>query len=143
MVFDISHRADGLDLSFSATLENVDKAAQATKKFLSRMHAEKHAFEVVLVLREALSNAVLDGNQLDAKKMVAYTVRVEGDTLIMEIEDEGDGFDWRRHLGKNPPPEAESGRGVAIMEDYCQDVAFNDKGNKLVLRKNIAPDGRP
>ena len=143
MVFNISHRADGLDLSFSTTLENVDKAAQETQKFLYKVHAEEHAFDVVLVLREALGNAVLDGNQLDAKKMISCTLRLEGDILIMEIEDEGEGFDWRRHLGKKPPPDAESARGVAIMENYCQDVVFNDRGNKLILRKTIAPGGMP
>ena len=142
MVFHIFHSPDRLDLSFSATLENVDKAAQETKRFLSRVHAEKHAFDVVLVLREALANAVLDGNKLDPNKMVTYAVHLEGDTLIMEIEDEGDGFDWRQHLGKDPPPHADSGRGVAIMEIYCQEVAFNDKGNKLVLRKHIGPGGK-
>lgn len=141
MEFNISHRADGFDLSFSATLENVDQAALETKKFLSRVHAEQQAFDVVLVLREALANAVLDGNRLDANKRVTFSLRLESDTLILEIEDEGEGFDWRRYLGKAPPPSSESGRGLAIMEGYCQDVVFNDRGNKVMLRKHIASSG--
>jgi serine/threonine-protein kinase RsbW len=118
-------------------LENVDKAAQETKRFLSRVDAEQHAFQVVLLLREALANAVLDGSELNADNLVACTIRLAGDDLIMEIEDEGEGFDWRRHLGKEPPPGAESGRGLAIMEKYCEEVVFNDTGNKLTLKKSI------
>ena len=137
MVFNVSHNPRSVDLSFSATLENIDKAAEETKRFLRGVHAEKHAFDIVLVLREALANAVVDGSHLDADKTVAYTLRLEDNNLVMEIEDEGEGFDWRSHLGKNPPPNAESGRGLAIMERYCQEVEFNDKGNKLVLRKHI------
>ena len=137
MTFNISQSPKILDLSFSATLENIDKAALETKRFLSSVRAARHTFDVVLVLREALANAVVDGSQLDASKIVAYTLRLEGNNLIMEIEDEGEGFDWQNHFGKKTPPHAESGRGLAIMETYCEEVVFNDKGNKLILKKSL------
>ena len=100
MTFNISQSPKILDLSFSATLENIDKAAQETKRFLSSVRAERHAFDVVLVLREALANAVVDGSRLDDSKIVDYRLRLEGDNLVMEIEDEGEGFDWQDHFGK-------------------------------------------
>ncbi len=137
MTLDIFHSQTEVVLSFSATLENIDRAADETKRFLAGLDAKGHAFGVVLAVREALANAVVDGSRLDASKTVAYAVRLEGKSIVMEIEDEGDGFDWRSHLGKKPAPDSESGRGVAIMEKYCEEVSYNDRGNKVVLKKRI------
>ena len=137
MTFNVTQNRTVLDVSFSATLENIDRATQVTKQFLTRVHAERHTFDVVLVLREALTNAVMKGSQLDAEKTVTYTLRLEGHELIMEIEDEGKGFNWQNHFGKKPRPSAEAGRGLAIMTSYCEEVVFNDKGNKLILKKDI------
>jgi serine/threonine-protein kinase RsbW len=137
VAFQVSYYNTSLHMSFPATLENVDKAAQEAKRFLSQIGAEEHAFQVVLVLREALLNAVLSGSKLEAEKRVVCAIRQADNDLLLEVEDEGEGFDWRRQLGKAPAAGHESGRGLAIMKAYCQDVMFNQKGNKLTLKKRI------
>jgi serine/threonine-protein kinase RsbW len=92
---------------------------------------------VVLGLREALNNAVIKGCHQNEIKNVNYNLRFETDRLIMEVEDEGEGFDWQRYLGKEPPILAESGRGLPIMEQFFEMIWFNEKGNKVVLIKFI------
>jgi len=138
-VFNVSHEAAGVDLCFAASLENIDKAIAETKAFLTRIHAQQYTFDVTLVLREALSNAVVDGCGQDPKMRVSCRLRFRGRRLIMEIEDPGRGFNWRGRMGKLPPPEAESGRGMVIMEHYCEMVSYNDKGNRLMMEKIIRP----
>lgn len=137
MTFTVSHNPDGIELRFSATLENIDRVAEETKRFVRRMDVEEHTFDVFLVMREALVNAVIHGSGGDGRKIVSCALRLEDGTLIMEIEDEGEGFDWRGCLAESPDPNSDCGRGLGIMKEYCADVKFNDKGNRLVMRKRL------
>ena len=137
MTFQVSQNRRRIDLAFSATLANVDQAADITKVFLIKAGLEKPAFGILLGLREALNNAVVNGNDLNRHKTVVYHLEHQRDRLILKIEDEGRGFDWRQHLGKEPTPTEESGRGLPILERYFETIWFNEKGNKLVLIKLI------
>jgi serine/threonine-protein kinase RsbW len=139
-MFQLSHTRNGFHVSFAATLENIDRVAQEAKKLLSTNHIEQHIFDVSLVLREGLMNAVINGSNLDAENRVALSLTLDDDILVIEIEDNGNGFDWRKRVGKIPTPESESGRGLAIMGLYCDSVQYNDKGNKVTLKKCIRSD---
>jgi len=135
MTFQISQNKHRIDLAFSATLANVDRAADMTKSFLINSGLEKQVFGILLGLREALNNAVLKGCKQNRRKTVLYNIEHQRDRLILKVEDEGNGFDWRQHMGKNPIPTMETGRGVPILEKYFETIWFNEKGNKLVLVK--------
>jgi anti-sigma regulatory factor (Ser/Thr protein kinase) len=54
-----------LDIALSATLENVDRAGEETKRFLESGGMGSCFFETVLVMREALTNAVIHGSGSD------------------------------------------------------------------------------
>jgi anti-sigma regulatory factor (Ser/Thr protein kinase) len=135
MKFQISQKRQRIDIAFSATLVNVDRAADTTKSFLIDAGLEKQVFGILLGLREALNNAVLKGSQQNRHKTVLYHIEHQRDRLILKVEDEGEGFDWRRHLGKQLMPTEETGKGVPILERYFETIWFNEKGNKLVLVK--------
>ena len=138
-MFHLAYHDNGFDVSFSATLDHVDRVVEETKKFLVANHMSAHMFDVTLVLREGLLNAVLDGNQLDEEMPVEFCMSLDHDTLVMEISDEGAGFDCQYHMGDIPTPAADSGRGLAIMEHYCDSVRFNDVGNKVTLTIKLRP----
>ena len=53
----------------------------------------------------------------------------------MEIEDEGDGFDWRTAVDRQPSMDADHGRGIIIMQRYASECRYNEKGNRLTLVK--------
>lgn len=140
MPFRISRDNRHLELLFSASLDNIDRAAETVKEFLLDTGLTQLSFDVLLGLRESLNNAVINGSRggcrIDRNKNVACRLKRLPDRLMIEVEDEGEGFDWRAHLGKEPPPmEEESGRGLPILERYFETIWFNDKGNRLVLMK--------
>ena len=137
MTFDVTQNTNHLAITFSAQLDLVDRAADETKRFLTSIGLHLQCFNVVLGLREALNNAVIRGCHQNEIKNVNYNLRFETDRLILEVEDEGEGFDWQRYLGKEPPILAESGRGLPIMEQFFEMIWFNEKGNKVVLIKFI------
>ncbi len=164
--FDISRESNQLVIDFSSTMKNIDRAVETTKIFLKDIGYESLTFDVSLVLREGLTNAVKHGNRLDADKAVKYSIQLFNDRLIVEIEDEGDGFDykamrdelldvflsesdlqqiddheegaeWRPDQKISTRPKSEHGRGIIILEEYFDDYIYSDKGNKLVLIKEL------
>lgn len=96
---------------------------------------------VPVALSEALSNAILRGNGEDPSKAVVVRARVDRVGLVLEIKDEGDGFDLEECLNDPRAPQnllREDGRGLFLMRSLMDDVErFDDGGNvvRLTLRR--------
>ena len=139
-LFDISVIQDGVSVVFSSSLQNVDRACEVIchnlKKGRDDIH--RHLFSIQLVLREGLTNAVRHGNSMDRKKRVRCSVRVKENFAIrVEIEDQGEGFDWRKEQRREPRENEDHGRGLVIMERYFTSYRYNEVGNKLILEKHV------
>lgn len=132
--FEVRTLCDHLTILFSSALEKIDEVSRETEQFLFRLGVQEKAFRILLSMREALTNAILHGNRGNPQKTVRYRVCVEGGDLVMEVEDEGEGFDWKRQMKRIPSVHSESGRGLYIMRQFASDVRFNDRGNRLVMR---------
>lgn len=138
MVFEITEDPMELRIEFSSVMSNIDMVELATRKYLTRMGLGAHVFAVCLVMREALTNAVKHGNGSDEKKLVDYAISFQNDSIIIQIEDQGDGFVWRDALATDiPGPDKESGRGFSIIKRYFSSWKFNDRGNRIILTKII------
>jgi serine/threonine-protein kinase RsbW len=131
----ITHETDRLTISFQSTMENIDRADQESRIFLEKSGLQSEIFPVCLCMREGLTNAVRHGHQNNASRIVKYSLSRTGNGLIMEIEDEGDGFDWKSVEKRKPDSDSEHGRGLVIIRKYFSTYTFNEKGNKLTLVK--------
>jgi serine/threonine-protein kinase RsbW len=104
---------------------------------------EEHAVE--LALREALNNAVVHGNRLDAHKLVHVRCRCKvGEGISLTVSDQGQGFD----ASSVPDPVAvenllvEHGRGIHIMKLAMDQVSFDERGTEVHMCKRIACNPR-
>ena len=80
---------------------------------------------VPVALTEALSNAIMRGNADDPRKHVYVHVRVDHVTLIIEVKDEGPGFDMEECTIDPTTPEhleSEDGRGLFLMRKLMDRV---------------------
>ncbi len=138
--FTIVRGKNSLTITFGSTMKNVDKACTLGLKFLSQLiHNFQHEFEVNLLMREGLMNAVKHGNGLDPAKPVRFSIRVcQPDTILMEIVDQGKGFQWHEVGHDLPEDYSESGRGIFIIRQYCSLVKYNAKGNHLTIHKQLS-----
>jgi serine/threonine-protein kinase RsbW len=100
---------------------------------------------VELALREALSNAMVHGNRLDARKLVHVRCCCEcGKGVFIVIGDQGQGFD----PNKVPDPlafenlRAEHGRGIHLMKLAMDDVSFERGGTEVHMRKKPGHEQR-
>lgn len=127
----------GRRFHFPATLAFLDQAVAETVRFVTAQNATGSLFDVKLLLREALLNAVLHGSQSDPSCRVTLETRASEGRLTLVVTDQGPGFDWRSGLSNMAPPEATSGRGLTILTLYADDVRYNAAGNTVTLTKAV------
>jgi serine/threonine-protein kinase RsbW len=90
---------------------------------------------VILALREAVSNAVHHGHRCDPDKHFRVRFVVTADEVLVEVEDEGFGFNpdqvpdavaaWHEQQPR--------GRGLFLMRSYATWLCFNATGNRVTL----------
>lgn len=90
-----------------------------------------------VALDEAFVNAVKHGNKFDAKKLVRIAAEVSKHEARFTIEDEGEGFDVKNIPDPLDPQNLfkASGRGVLFIYNIMDEVAYNDRGNRLTMVK--------
>jgi anti-sigma regulatory factor (Ser/Thr protein kinase) len=103
----------------------------------SRCIGGKEEF-VELALREAVSNAILHGNRLEARKLVHVRCCCEVTKgVFIVVRDQGHGFDPT--VVPNPLAvenlEAEHGRGIHLMKLAMDEVSFERGGIEVHIRK--------
>jgi serine/threonine-protein kinase RsbW len=96
-------------------------------------------FDIRLCIEEAVRNAIVHGNNCDKNRDVEVSYVVEHDKLIIEVADQGKGFD-HKHL---PDPTVEdnitrnNGRGVYLIKRLMDIVEYNESGNRLKMVKYL------
>jgi serine/threonine-protein kinase RsbW len=100
-----------------------------------------HEPAVELALQEALSNAVVHGNGMDAHKLVQVRCQCElGKGVSIVVTDQGQGFDAKAV----PDPlaverlEEDHGRGLHLMKLAMDEVWFGRGGTEVYMRKGPA-----
>jgi serine/threonine-protein kinase RsbW len=125
-----------------------DAVAQVIRRCEEAAFSQHHLmFHVPVALTEALSNAILRGNCEDATKSVRVRLIVDARALVLEIEDDGNGFDLEACTADPTTPDnlsREDGRGLFLMRRLMDRVEqFRARGNvvRLTLRRRSS-DGR-
>jgi anti-sigma regulatory factor (Ser/Thr protein kinase) len=108
--------------------------------------SEKDVIRVELALQEALANAIRHGCCGDATQQLQCVVTMDdSDEIVIVVRDPGPGFD----PGAVPNPLAEenllksSGRGIFLINELMDEVAFADGGREVQMRKRQAATGGP
>ena len=134
---------------------------------LSRRYVdESQATTLRIMLREMLLNAIEHGNlgiDFDTKttalmqesyfsllderrrqtpyrdRVVLIDALISADKLAFRVTDEGEGFDHRKMLAKltDEKNETAHGRGIVMTIQEFDVVRYNEKGNSVVLIKNL------
>jgi serine/threonine-protein kinase RsbW len=137
-------RAAMIDLGSNQSVQRVILRTPAELRTLSEKvddlmrvlgYCGKDIFAVRLALGEAIINAFRHGNQGDPSKVVRVAYVVTSDEAVMEVEDEGAGFDPNQVPDPLDPQNERrvSGRGLFLMRVYMSGVNFNREGNRVTL----------
>jgi serine/threonine-protein kinase RsbW len=108
-------------------IEAVAEAAAAAADFVKQCGAgEEAAFGVDMAIREAVTNAVVHGNQEDESRQVEITFSSSGGELEIQIRDQGKGFDPASVADPTHPDNImkTSGRGIFLIRSFMDDVQW-------------------
>ena len=109
-------------------IEAVANAAAAATDFAQSCGvSEENAFGIDMAVREAVTNAVVHGNQEDEGKQVEVTFNCLKGALEIEIKDQGEGFDPKDVPDPTDPANIlkTSGRGIFLMRSFMDDVQWS------------------
>jgi len=97
----------------------------------STLKTDPAGFEAYLQTRESRLASLDSGH-------VIFTLSVEQESsrrsILLRIEDSGEGFDFANHVVPQERDTALSGRGLVLIQDLCESLEFEGKGNIAVAR---------
>ncbi len=126
-----------LRCTFPSDLAEIDVFCREVRERLVEMGLSAEVFPVEMLLRESLNNAVIHGNCGDVQKKVGVEICIGRNHIMLRVEDEGDGFDWKNTGTATPDPGCVAGRGLSIYVLYARRTSFNGKGNHVALVREI------
>ena len=96
--------------------------------------------KIELCLDEAITNAVTHGNDSKFEKMVQVQLFLEGDQWGIIVTDDGDGFTREEvpDLEADEQLWQESGRGIALMCLYMDEVTYFDGGRTVKMTRRLS-----
>lgn len=113
------------EVLLDSTLESVDAAEEIVMQAARSVgFTEDEQHQVGIAVRESMVNAVAHGNRYSTRKKVALEVRGDARGIVIEIKDEGQGFD----LEKVPDPREgdnilrQSGRGLLMIKAFMDEL---------------------
>jgi serine/threonine-protein kinase RsbW len=116
---------------------------EITKTLDSLGFSHRDVMGVRLALEEAVVNAIKHGHREDPAKRVHVHYHVTQYLVLVEVQDEGSGFD--PDVVADPTTEAnlgkETGRGLFLMRHYMTWVRFSENGTCVTLCKHRALGG--
>src|SRR3954467_12095292 len=109
-----------VDIDIPSDVRYIEKVVELVRHECEVMAFAKRQLmlNVPVALTEALSNAILRGNGDDPAKHVHVRAEVDTERLVVEVADEGEGFDFDGSIIDPTTPDnldREDGRGLFLM----------------------------
>lgn len=127
------------DLCVPSTVEGLDMILLIVKEvgFICDLNFEKKLSLHTIVV-EAIENAFIHGNKAIRDKMVRFSINVNSEQILIEVEDEGDGFDFNQIPSPilNSNIRNESGRGIFFIKSLSDFCCTLGKGNIIQIKIN-------
>ncbi len=90
---------------------------------------------IMIAVTESVNNAIKHGNKNNKTKNVSISLSLNENILKFRVQDEGSGFDHHNLPDPTSPENINkpSGRGIFLMKNLSDEVAFHDEGKTVEL----------
>ena len=131
-----------VELDIPSDVAFIEKVVEMVRRECQVMAFDRRQImlNVPVALTEALSNAILRGNGDDPAKHVHVRAEVDKRRLIVEVADEGAGFDLDKSEIDPTRPEnldREDGRGLYLMRKLMDSVERVEAPHGSVVRMTL------
>jgi serine/threonine-protein kinase RsbW len=124
-------------LRLPSDVECIEEAVELVTRHCLAGHdtCRKTRFRLQVVLSEALSNAIVRGNQEDHGKWVHVRAELGAEAIRLVITDEGPGFNPASVPEPIRPEQLDeaNGRGLYLIRKLVDAVQFNEQGNSICM----------
>jgi serine/threonine-protein kinase RsbW len=131
-----------IELSFPAAARYLVLARLGVTGLASVAHLDEETLaDLKLAVTEACANAVRHAYSDDSPGEVRLRMTLEDGALVVEVRDEGEGFDVGGVRRWDPDSMRESGMGFEIMRSIVDDLEIESapaSGTVIRLRKQLA-----
>jgi serine/threonine-protein kinase RsbW len=131
-------------LAIGSRFENIELVQVVLKDCLERLGMDEDARHWIdIAVREAVANAIKHGNEQDPHKQVEVDLSLDEETLTIQVQDEGHGFDPSRIDDPLAPENLlkPTGRGIFYMKSFMDAIEYGARpggGTVVTLRKRVA-----
>ena len=125
-------------LQFLSYYEEIDTvSAHVLRDMDETGYSDESIRKMKLTITELLANAIGHGNKDDHSKKVTMGHMVENTAVTVAVMDEGDGFNPSSIPDPTLPENLikDHGRGLYIVRNHVDEIHFNKKGNRVLIRK--------
>jgi anti-sigma regulatory factor (Ser/Thr protein kinase) len=137
---DESESEDSLYLTVDSETGKVPLVLERVARF-TRRQGIWDSDALLLIVRELLMNAIIHGNESSPSRMVLARVAKRGELYEVQVDDEGEGFDYESLvLGLPDNPQTLNGRGLVLVYALSEQLVFERGGRRV--RAIVHPDGR-
>jgi serine/threonine-protein kinase RsbW len=125
------------NVTLSSTFDQAETMPDLVDKIAKECKLDEDSSETFkLILSEAVTNAIVHGNQEVPDKSVYVKVSVSDKSISAEVKDEGEGFN---HEQKKDPLKEENllntgGRGIFLIKQFSDHMEFRENGTLLHFR---------
>ncbi len=127
-------------LTLTSSPDNVANVEPFVEKLVAEYQISPDVYGNILIsLTEAVTNAIIHGNNNDATKLVMVNLKKLKNKLAFYITDEGNGFDFANLPDPTAPENLLKigGRGVFLMRQLSDKVSFSNNGSTVEIYFNI------
>ena len=129
--------SDSIMLKLSSHPNSVAMLEGFVQRVVSRYQIDAGLHGNILIsLTEAVTNAIIHGNNKDASKSVEIQMDKVGNKIAITVSDEGPGFNYNELPDPTTPENIckIGGRGVFLMRQLCDSIAFRNNGSTVEMQ---------
>jgi serine/threonine-protein kinase RsbW len=125
-----------LNIEIASKLDRIPEVESMIDKVSEELGLnEDHYGNILIAVTEAVNNAIIHGNKYSDSKKVKVEVKKDVGAIVFTISDEGSGFDYLNLPDPTAPENLEKpdGRGIFLMKNLSDGVAFDSNGSKVSI----------
>jgi len=125
------------DLQIKSVIENLQTIEHLIDEISEEAQICSSVCEnIIIATTEAVSNCIIHGNKKNPEKSVFLHIEYDVKKVIIEVSDEGEGFD----ISMIPNPtnlgnlEVPNGRGIFLMRMLANEFSYDLEKRKFILK---------
>jgi serine/threonine-protein kinase RsbW len=129
--------AQQYEIEIASLAESIVDVEQFIDGLKDKLQISDNLYGNLLIsLTEAVNNAIIHGNGLNAEKKVKVLCKRESNVISFIISDEGNGFDYNNLPDPTDPTNIEklTGRGVFLMKQLSDQLIFSNGGSTVEMQ---------